>query len=210
MLEEFVTGCTDGTDEFIDGPKLNTGFGGLDGAGAAGGLDGEVIGALFVIPKLNFGFCESLTPPVGGTAGLEPLVVVVLELEGCGKAKVPRVVAPELSPWEVSGPFATEGFAGGFVCPKENEEGGATETFEFEGAAAGGGGAKRLGVAGLDGKGPLPDGVGTGFWFAEIGVVEKENEGPGTARVALFSGLSLVSLGRVSEDDVGSLKNEGV
>lgn len=204
-----MTGCTGGADELIDWPKLNTGFGGLDGAGAAGGLDGEVIGALFGIPKLNFGFCESLTPPVGGTAGLEPLIVVVVELEGCGKEKAPRVVAPEPSPWEVSGPFATEGFAGGFVCPKENDEGGATETFEFEGGAAGGG-AKKLGMAGLDREGPLPEGVGAGFWFAETGVLEKENEGPGTARVVLFSGLSLVSLGRISEDDVGGLKNEGV
>jgi len=55
--EEFVTGSADDTDESIDGPKLNTDFGGLDGAGGAGLLlDGEVLGILFEIPKLNFGF----------------------------------------------------------------------------------------------------------------------------------------------------------
>ena len=108
------------------------------------------------------------------------------------------------------GPFATEGFAGAFVCPKENEEGGATVTFVFDSGAAAGGGAlcaKKLGMAGLDGGGPLPEG---NFWFVDIGAVGKENDGAGAARVVLFSGLSLVSLGRVSEDVEGNLKNEGV
>ena len=93
-LEEFVT---DGTDELIDWLKLNTGFdGGLDGAGAAGGgLDGEVLGGLLESPKLNFGFCESLTPAVGGTAG--PFVVVVVELED-GNEKVLRDAGPAPSP----------------------------------------------------------------------------------------------------------------
>jgi len=90
VLEILVTGCTDGTDELVDVPKLNTDFGGLDGAGAARGLDGEVLGGLFEIPKLNFGFCKSLMPPVGGAAGLEPLVAVIVELEGGGNEKVPR------------------------------------------------------------------------------------------------------------------------
>jgi hypothetical protein len=113
----------------------------------------------------------------------------------------------------VGGPFATEGFAGAFGGPKENEEGGAAETFVFDGGAAARGGAlcaKKLGIAGLDGGGPLPEGVGASFWFVDIGAVGKENEGPEAARVVLFSDLSLVSLGRVSEEEVGNLKNEGV
>lgn len=81
--------------------------------------------------------------------------------------------------------------------------------FEGGGAVRGAFCAKKLGMAGLDGGGPLTEGVGAGFWFAEVGAEGKENEGTGTARVALFSGLSLVSLERVSEDDVGNL-NEGV
>lgn len=89
VLEGLVMGCPDGKVELADVPKLKIDFGGLDGAGAAGGLDGEVLGGLLEIPKLNFGFCESLMPPVGGAAELEPLVVVV-ELEGCGNEKVPR------------------------------------------------------------------------------------------------------------------------
>jgi hypothetical protein len=98
-LEAVALGfVTDGTDELIDWPKPNEGFGGLGGAGAAGGLDGEVLGGLFERPKLNFGFCESPAPTVGGTAKLVPLVVVVVELEGCGNEKVPRDVAPEPSP----------------------------------------------------------------------------------------------------------------
>ena len=97
-FEEVVTGCVGGTDELIDGPKLNTDFGGLEGVGAAGRLDGVALGGLLDIPKLNFGFCESLTPPVEGTARLELLVDVVVEIEGCGNEKAPRVVAPEPSP----------------------------------------------------------------------------------------------------------------
>jgi hypothetical protein len=93
-LEEFVT---DGADGLIDWPKLNNGFD-EGGAGAGGGLDGEVPGGLFESPKLNFGFCESLTPTVGGTARLAPLVVVVVELEDCGNEKAPRGVAPGPSP----------------------------------------------------------------------------------------------------------------
>ena len=88
VLEELVTGCTDGPDELIGGPKLNTVFGGLVGAGAGGGLAGEVPDGLFGIEKLNLGFCESTTPV--GAAGLEPLVVVVVGLEGCGNEKAPR------------------------------------------------------------------------------------------------------------------------
>ena len=105
------------------------------------------------------------------------------------------------------GPFATGGFAGAFVCPKENEEGGATEIFVFDSGAAAGGGAKKLGIAGLDTGGPLPEG---NFWFVDIGALGKENDGPGAARVVLFSDLSLVSLGRVSDDIEGNLKKEGV
>ena len=209
VLKELVTGCTDGTDELVDVPKLNTDFGGLDGAAAAGGLDGEVPGGLFGIPKLNFGFCESLIPPVGA-AGLEPLVVVVVELEGCGNAKVLRGVAPTPSPREVSEPFGIEAFVGAFSCPNVNDEAGDTEGFVFEGGGAvrvGALCAKKLGMAGLDGEGPLPEGVGAGLWVAEIGAEGKENEGAGTAEVVLFSGLSLVSLGRASEDDVGILKS---
>jgi hypothetical protein len=95
VLEELVTGCADGTDELIGVPKLNTDFGGLDGAEVTGGIDGEVLGCLFEIPKLNFGF-ESLMPPVWA-AGLDPLVVVIV-LEGCENEKVPRGVAPGPSP----------------------------------------------------------------------------------------------------------------
>lgn len=95
VLDALETGCTDGMDELIDVPKLNAAFGGLDGAGTAGGWDGEMLGGLFEIPKLNFGFCESLMPPA---AGLEPLVVVVVKLEGCGNEKVPRGAAPGSSP----------------------------------------------------------------------------------------------------------------
>jgi hypothetical protein len=110
----------------------------------------------------------------------------------------------------VNGPFATA-LVGAFVCPKLNKEGGPPEAFVFEGGGIVRGAlcAKKLGMAGLDGGGPLPEGVGAGFWFAEVGAAGKENEGTGTARVALFSGLSLVSLWRVSEVDVGNL-NEGV
>lgn len=56
-----------------------------------------MLGGLLESPKLNFGFCESLTPAAGGTARLEPFVVVVVELEG-GNEKVPRDVEPEPSP----------------------------------------------------------------------------------------------------------------
>ena len=94
VSEELVTVCTGGTDELIDVPKLNTFFGGAE---AAGGLDGEVLGGLLEIPKLNFGFCESLMPPAGA-AGLVPLVVVVVGLGGCGNEKAPRGVAPGPSP----------------------------------------------------------------------------------------------------------------
>jgi hypothetical protein len=98
-LEAVALGfVTDGTDELIDWPKPNEGFGGLGGAGAAGGLDREVLGGLVESPKLNFGFCESPAPTVEGTAKLLPLVVVEVELEGCGNEKVPRDVAPEPSP----------------------------------------------------------------------------------------------------------------
>jgi len=113
----------------------------------------------------------------------------------------------------VSEPFAIGAFAGAFVCPNVNDEGGAMELFVFEGGGAVRGGAlcaKKLEMAGLDGGGPLPGGVGAGLWVAEIGAAGKENEGPGTARVVLFSGLPLVSLGRVSKDEVGILKSEGV
>jgi len=91
VLEEVVAGCAGCTDEVIGVPKLNTGFGPLDATGATGTLNGEVLGGLFV-PKLNFGFCESLMAPAGGGAKLGTLVAVV-ELEGCGNEKVPRAVA---------------------------------------------------------------------------------------------------------------------
>jgi hypothetical protein len=113
----------------------------------------------------------------------------------------------------VSEPFGIEAFAGAFVGAKVNDEGGAKEAFVFEGGGAvrvGALCAKKLGMAGLDGKGPLPEGIGAGLWVAEIGAVGKESEGPGTARVILFSGLSLFSFRRVSEDDVGNLKSEEV
>jgi hypothetical protein len=112
----------------------------------------------------------------------------------------------------VSEPFGIEAFVGAFTCPNVNDEEGATEAFMFEGGGAvrvGALCAKKLGM-GIDCEGPLPEGVGAGLWVAEKGAVGKENEGPGTARVVLFSGLSLVSLGRVSEDNVGILKSEGV
>jgi len=98
VLDELVTGCTDGTDELSGVPKLNTAFGGLDGAEAAGMLDGEELGGLLEIPKSNFSFCESLMPPVGAEGLLGPLMVVVVELGGCGNEKVPRGVAPGRSP----------------------------------------------------------------------------------------------------------------
>ena len=110
----------------------------------------------------------------------------------------------------MSEPFGIEAFTGAFVGAKANDEGGITEAFVFEGGRVGALCAKKLGMAGLDGKGPLPEDIGAGLWVAEIGAVGKENEGPGTARVVLFSGLSLVSLGRVSEDNVGNLKSKGV
>lgn len=111
----------------------------------------------------------------------------------------------------MSEPFAIGAFVGAFVCPNVNDDGGATGPFVFKGGGAVGGGAlcaKKLETAGLDGGGP--EGVGAGLWAAETGAAEKENEGAGTARVGLFSGLPLVSLERVSEDDVGILKSEGV
>jgi hypothetical protein len=114
----------------------------------------------------------------------------------------------------VSGPFATEVLTGAFVCSKLNEEGG--PKFVFEGAAAVVLCVKKPGMAGLDCGGPLREGMGTGFWLAEVGAEGaegkegKENEGAGTGGVVLFSGLSLISLARLSEDDVGNLNNDGV
>jgi len=111
----------------------------------------------------------------------------------------------------VSEPFGIETFAGAFTW-NVNDEGGGTEAFVFEGGAAvrvGALCAKKLGMAGLDGEGP-PGGVRAELWVAEIGAVGKENEGPGTARIVLFSGLSLVSLGRAAKDDVGILKGDEV
>lgn len=194
----FVKGCAVGIDEFDDVPKLNTAFGGgSDDATAAKGLDEVTVVGLLVIPKLNFGFDASLTPPAGRApaVGLE---VFPVDVGGLGNAKRFCV---ELGPIPCGADevFEVRLFDGTFACPKENMEEVAEPLASGadEGAVVVVGCAvfvKKVGVIDMDDTGPLAAGLDAEVCDTGFGADGKGNKVLGTAVVVLASALSFASL----------------